>query len=664
MRARNGSVQLVSCVVAAALLASPSRAGTKLDWVLGGCATQHFDTLVLSEGDLDCFATSSAPYTSAQYTSTLSGSLTLDLDYVNGSDDHWLLIETDSDDELFSINTGSGSGWCSQPSCSGSAHIVTHLQAGETVTISMGSYETWYIWVTTCTFVVSFEPDVGFTPGFGALAQRLISTAAGEHDDFFGTAVVFVGDVDGDGLADLAVSAPGQYVRWLSGATGATLFTVDLTLTDAGDGDSLAAVGDIDGDGLQDLLVGGSMAFGATAGVYSSAGGQLLLVIPGLGFTPFAQEVAAAGDNDADGVPDLLIGTWTQDLAQVLSGTDGALLLEVKGQQGDYTGHGVAPAGDFDGDGVPDIAVGSPQAFKGLTDKGVVRVRSGSNGTLLETLLGPSVAGALFGMVVAAAGDLDADGVPDLLASGLMEYSDYTGHVRAFSGATGALLFSLEGGPNDRLGESLSAAGDWDGDGHDDILAGAENDDNYVLLVSGATGTVLEKLVNDHPWLTFGVNTAFGEACAGSGDVDGDGRADFAVGAPIKSIFHGPDAIGKVRIYSGDSADWVPPSLTGAGTLLPSTPLTLSIADGDPFAPVLLVVGASALHVPFKGGLLMPKLDLLLPLVLDGSGKLDVQTTWPAGIPSGTPLWLQAWIPDQDGIAGYVASATLSIVPP
>ena len=656
MRARNGSVQLASWVVAAALLASPSRAGTKLDWVLDGCATQHFDTLVLSQGTIDCIGT-----TLATYTSTLSGSLTLDLDYMLGSDDSWLLIETDSNDELFSINTGSGSGWCSPP-CP--AHIVTHLQMGETVTISLGSYETWYAGGPTCTFVVSFEPDVGFTPGFGALDQRLISTAAGEHDDFFGTAVVFVGDVDGDGLADLAASG-GGHVRWLSGATGATLFTADLTSGDAGSGSCLAAVGDVDGDGLQDVLVGGSTSYGATAGVYSSAGGQLLLVIPGLGpFSPFAQAVAAAGDNDADGVPDLLIGTFNQALAQVLSGADGALLLEVKGEQGDYTGHGVAPAGDFDGDGVPDIAVGSPQAFKGLTDKGVVRVRSGSNGTLLETLLGPSVVGALFGMVVAAAGDLDADGVPDLLASGLMEYSDYTGHVRAFSGATGALLFSLEGGPNDRLGESLSAAGDWDGDGHDDILAGAENDDNYVLLVSGATGTVLEKLVNEHPWLTFGVNTAFGKACAGSGDVDGDGRADFAVGAPIKSIFYGPNAIGKVRIYSGDSADWVPPSLTGAGTLLPSTPLTLSIADGDPFAPAFLVAGASALHVPFKGGLLMPKLDLLVPLVLDGSGKLDVQSTWPAGIPSGTPLWLQAWLPDDDGIAGYVASATLAIVPP
>ena len=105
MRARNGSVQLASWAVAAALLASPSRAGTTIDWALDGCASQHGDTLVLSQGDVACFDTSSATYTSP-----LSGSLTLDLDYVAtvSSQDHWLFIQTDSDDELFSINTGSG----------------------------------------------------------------------------------------------------------------------------------------------------------------------------------------------------------------------------------------------------------------------------------------------------------------------------------------------------------------------------------------------------------------------------------------------------------------------------------------------------------------------------------------------------------------------------
>jgi hypothetical protein len=367
-------------------------------------------------------------------------------------------------------------------------------------------------------------------------------------------------------------------------------------------------------------------------------------------------------------VPDLLIGTGTSASAQVYSGADGALLLEVKGQQGDYTGRGVAPAGDFNGDGVPDIAVGSPDFPVGsFGPLGIVRVHSGVNGKVLKTLPGPGVSGAQFGGVVAAAGDLDADGVPDLIASGDMEYSDYVGHVRAFSGATGAVLFTLEGEPHDRLGSSLSAAGDWDGDGHADVLAGAgaSYGDNYVLLISGATGAVLKKLMIDQPWLSFGFDTQFGAACAGTGDVDGDGRADFAVGAPgAPTSDGGSTKVGKACIYSGDSADYVPPSLTGAGTLLPSTPLTLSLMDGDPLAPVMLVVGASALHAPFKGGLLMPEPDLLLPLALDGSGKLTLQSTWPAGIPSGTPIWLQAWLPDDDGIAGYLASAPLSIGPP
>src|SRR5262249_4842131 len=152
-------------------------------------------------------------------------------------------------------------------------------------------------------------------------------------------------------------------------------------------------------------------------------------------------------------------------------------------------------------------------------------------------------------------------------------------------------------------------------------------------------------------------STAFGSACAGGSDVDGDGRADFAIGA---HWWEGPGApvsenLGKVFVYSGDPADWVPPSLTGTGTLQPSSPLGLDIGARQPGGAVFLLGGSPALHAPFKGGLLMPKPEVLLPFVLDAAGTLQIATTWPPGVPSDSSVWLQAWLPDEDGIAGFVA---------
>lgn len=109
----------------------------------------------------------------------------------------------------------------------------------------------------------------------------------------------------------------------------------------------------------------------------------------------------------------------------------------------------------------------------------------------------------------------------------------------------------------------------------------------------------------------------------------------------------------------------LPPELAGEGTLVPGTPAALALAEAAPGAGAWLVVGASQLGAPFKGGTLVPAAQLLLgPLVTDGEGGLTLGGPWPAGLPSGASLWLQAWVPDPAGPAGWAASNGLRATAP
>ena len=168
---------------------------------------------------------------------------------------------------------------------------------------------------------------------------------------------------------------------------------------------SLAVVGDLDGDGISDYLVGayeyhwnGSMNQGR-AFTFSGANGKLLLTIdnpyprqdaasnPHHG-PAFGCAVAAAGDVNLDGVPDLLIGAFNHESsgqALVFSGKDGKFLytLQVPQRQlGAGFGWSVASLGDLNGDGIPELIVG---AFA-QEGEGRVFVFNGQDGALLRTL--------------------------------------------------------------------------------------------------------------------------------------------------------------------------------------------------------------------------------------------------------------------------------------
>ena len=179
------------------------------------------------------------------------------------------------------------------------------------------------------------------------------------------------------------------------------------------------------------------------------------------------------------GAPFNATGGRSAGRVYVYSGKTGTQLFLGTGENRSLLGFSVSGAGDIDGDGVGDVVAGGPQA--GLqaagAGPGLARIFSGKTGAHIRTLIGEKTDDA-FGFSVWSAGDIDKDGRSDVFvgAPGSDAQGDKSGRAYVFSGATGATLLTLTGlSAGELLGTAVAGLPDLDDDGYPDLAIGARN---------------------------------------------------------------------------------------------------------------------------------------------------------------------------------------------
>lgn len=370
----------------------------------------------------------------------------------------------------------------------------------------------------------------------------------GQPDSMLGGGVGWTEDLSGDGVPDLLVGAYGPnafsadsgMIEVRSGADG-SLLRRDYGPPDAFLGKHILGIPDVDGDGFGDYAAGianwGSLGTASNGLlVYSGATGVELWRFEGrVPGEELGERMESLADINGDGVDDILLsGSNTPDGSGgtlfrggemlILSGVDGSILREqIGGVWAENFATAIGLAGDLNLDGFEDYIAGSYN--KG--QYGEVEVFSGADGSLLWSIQGDQTTGDI-GQFVTSTGDVDGDGIPDIVTS----MAFYGNGLQCYSGADGSALWT---DPVDRpavrvsINIAVHKVGDYNQDGISEIggTIGYLGDPQFLRLVDGSNGETLEILgmrrVNGMP-------DSFAEDFTGLPDINGDGLDDLLIG--------------------------------------------------------------------------------------------------------------------------------------
>ena len=442
------------------------------------------------------------------------------------------------------------------------------------------------------------------TPGFTFYSNALSQTSA--------PAVAAAGDVNGDGLADIIIGI--QNINTKAGQSYVVFGKSDGSSVDANDlikgiggfaingasrrgfsGASVASAGDVNGDGFDDLIIGArgiNRGKGESYIVYGKADTASVdlaaITQDQSGFAisgtqnrgALGTSVKTAGDFNGDGLSDFIIGApAAQNSGQSYlifgSHTKPTITLNDLGEQGliisginnnDKSGQSVANAGDVNGDGYDDLIVGAPESNINGISSGQAYVIFGSADTSDIALtqistnqagfvINGAAAGDFTGYSVSTAGDVNGDGLSDLIIgapftdiSGSNSGTSYVLYGKEnmtdvdLSLLTSSQGFALYGeATNDASGFSVSAAGDVNGDGMGDLIVGAYNAHggaensgrSYVVFGSANSDNLnLTKITTTERGFILDAmqgQTFNGYSVACAGDVNADGLDDLIV---------------------------------------------------------------------------------------------------------------------------------------